>query len=73
MKNIIGVVATFIITLIPFIVGAGIGFGITGLMVLGICWAFRLTFSWRMAFGVWLVWIFVSSVFGGKKYVKKVD
>lgn len=37
MKNIIGVVATFIIVLIPIVLGLGISFGITGLIIKGIC------------------------------------
>ena len=69
MKNIIGVVATIIIALVPIV----LGFGITGLIVKGICWAFNFAFSWRLAFGVWLVLLLVSSIFGGTKYVKKVN
>ena len=50
-----------------------IGFGITGLIIKGICWAFGFAFSWKLAFGVWLILALVGSVFGGTKYVKKVD
>ena len=48
----------------------GLSFGVVGLIVKGICWAFKLTFSWRMAFGVWLVMMLVSSIFSGTKSIK---
>jgi len=44
-----------------------IGFGITGLYVKGICWAFGLTFSWRLVFGIWLIMILVKGLFDGSK------
>lgn len=50
-----------------------IGFGITGLIIKGICWAFSLTFSWKVAFGIWLIMILVGSIFSGTKHVKKVN
>ena len=32
----------------------------TTLLVYGICWAFSLTFSWKIAFGVWLVTLLIA-------------
>lgn len=69
MKNIIGVIAVVLITSVPIVIGLGISFGIIGLIVNGICWAFKFAFSWRLAFGVWLVLALVGSVLGGAKYV----
>lgn len=62
-----------IITLIILAVFYGISFGITGLIIKGICWAFGFAFSWKLAFGIWLILALVGSIFGGTKYVKKVD
>lgn len=70
MKNIIGVIIVIFISSIPIVIGLGISFGVLGLIVKGICWAFKLTFSWRMAFGIWLVMALIGSVLGGAKYVK---
>lgn len=66
---VIGIIVFLVILAVFF----GISFGLTGLIIKGICWAFKLAFSWRVAFGVWLVLILIGSVFGGTKYVKKVD
>ena len=73
IKDILGCVLIIgiIIGIIAIILGAS--FGITGLIIKGICWAFGFAFSWRLAFGVWLVSILIGSAFGGTKYVKKID
>ena len=44
-----------------------ISFGITGLIIKGVCWAFGLAFSWRLAFGIWLIMILVKGLFDGSK------
>lgn len=64
---VIGIIVTLIILAVFY----GISFGITGLIIKGICWAFGFAFSWKLAFGVWLILALVGSVFGGTKYVKK--
>lgn len=69
-KNILGYILIIGISIIPIILIVGASFGLTGLIIKGICWAFHKTFSWRLAFGVWLVLGLISSVFGGTKYVK---
>ena len=66
---VIGIIVTLIILAVFY----GISFGITGLIIKGICWAFGFAFSWKLAFGIWLILTLVGSVFGGTKYVKKVD
>lgn len=60
-----------IVTLIILVVFYGISFGITGLIIKGICWAFGFAFSWKLAFGIWLMMALVGTVFGGTKYIKE--
>lgn len=54
----------FIIVIAVFV---GISFSITGLIVKGICWAFGFVFSWKIAFGVWLVLILLGGITGSVK------
>ena len=44
-----------------------LSFGVSALIVKGICWCFGLAFSLKYAFGVWLVLILVSSFFRNSK------
>ena len=44
-----------------------ISFGITALIFKGICWAFSLTFSWKVAFGIWLIMMLIKGLFDGSK------
>lgn len=60
---VIGIIVTLIILAVFY----GISFGITGLIIKGICWAFGFAFSWKLAFGVWLILALVGSIFGGYK------
>ena len=69
-KNILDYILIIGISIIPIILILGASFGLTGLIIKGICWAFHKTFSWRLAFGVWLILGLIGSVFGGTKYVK---
>lgn len=55
---------TIIITLVLCF---SISFGITALIFKGICWAFGLTFSWKVAFGIWLIMMLVKELFDGSK------
>ena len=73
IKKILGYILVIGISIgiIALILGAS--FGLTGLIIKGICWAFHKTFSWRLAFGVWLILGLIGSIFGGTKYVKKID
>lgn len=69
-KNILDYILIIGISIIPIILIVGASFGLTGLIIKGICWAFHKTFSWRLAFGVWLILGLIGSIFGGTKYVK---
>ena len=51
---------TIVITLVLCF---SISFGITALIFKGICWAFSLAFSWKVAFGIWLIMILVGKYF----------
>ena len=61
--------------IIAIILGVAIFVGVlalsfvaTSAIIYGICWAFKLTFAWRYAFGIWLILALVESIFkrGGK-------
>jgi hypothetical protein len=45
-----------------------LSFVLTSAIIYGICWAFKLTFAWRYAFGIWLILLLVGGIFerGGK-------
>ena len=73
VKNILGSILIIGITIGFIAIILGASFGLTGLIIKGICWAFHKTFSWRMAFGIWLILALVGSMFGGTKYVKKIN
>ena len=60
-------VTGIVVTLVIVAICCGISFGITGLIIKGICWAFGLTFSWRLVFGIWLIMILVKGLFDGSK------
>ena len=42
-------------------------FAITALLTWGVCWAFGLTFSFKIAFGVWLLLLGARTIFGGNR------
>ena len=45
--------------LVVVIVALG-SFGLTALIVKGICWAFGFTFTYKIAFGVWLIILLIG-------------
>ena len=44
-----------------------LSFVLTSAIIYGICWAFKLTFAWRYAFGIWLVLLILRSIFRSGK------
>lgn len=44
-----------------------LSFFVTAGIVWLICWAFSLTFSWKIAFGIWLVLVILRSIFKNTK------
>ena len=63
MKAVFGVLIGAIVVLGIY----AISFGITGLIIKGVCWAFGFACSWRLAFGIWLIMILVKWLFDGSK------
>lgn len=61
-----------------FLIAALIGLGLVGLSFLFssgiiwlICWAFNLIFSWKAAFGLWLLLLLISGFFKADVKVEK--
>lgn len=52
-----------IIVAIVLIAFLALSFFMTAAIVFGICWAFALTFSWKLAVGVWLILCLVRGIF----------
>lgn len=46
-------------------------FGFTALLVKCLCWAFGYTFSWKIAFGIWILLNLVGGAFKSNVTVKK--
>lgn len=70
-KDILAYILVIGISLIPIAIILGASFGLTGLIIKGICWAFHKTFSWRLALGIWLILGLIGGIFGGTKYIKE--
>lgn len=48
---------------VAFFVGMmALSFAIVSAIIYGICWAFKLMFTWRFAFGIWLILLIMRSV-----------
>lgn len=60
---IVAIVCVAAILTISFFITAGIFWLI--------CWAFAFTFSWKIAFGVWLVVLILRSIFKSSITIKK--
>ena len=56
-KILVGIVA--VVMLVGFL---ALSFALTPAIIYGICWAFKLTFAWRYAFGIWLILLIMRSV-----------
>lgn len=57
-------------SILAVLIGLAIG-AISFLVIAGIlwliCWAFSLTFSWKIAFGIWLILLILRWVFSRRK------
>ena len=58
------IIAKIIMIVIAYL---AIDFAISALIVKGICWAFSLTFSWKIAFGVWLILLILHGALSKKE------
>lgn len=48
---------------VAFVVGMlALSFALVSAIIYGICWAFKLVFTWRFAFGIWLILLVMRSV-----------
>lgn len=50
-----------------FVGTLALSFVLTSAIICGICWAFKLTFAWRYAFGIWLILLLIGGAIGGGK------
>ena len=64
MKHILICIAVIAIAVLA-------SFGITALLVKGVCWAFGYAFSWKTAFGIWLLTLLVGGAFRSNVTVKR--
>lgn len=53
----------FAIIIGAIILSLALSFGLTALSFYFVCWAFGLTFSFKMAFGVWVAMALLRSIF----------
>ena len=53
------------IIIIAAMIAASIGF--VGLIVKIVCWAFELTFTWKMVVGIWVVLLTLGIVCGSEE------
>lgn len=44
-----------------------LSFALTSAIIYDICWAFKLVFTWRFAFGIWLILLIMRSVLRSDK------
>ena len=55
-------VLVVLLTLAIFVLIGLVDFGIIAGFYYAICWAFGLNFTWKIAFGVWVIVIFIHVV-----------
>ena len=44
-----------------------VSIGVVGLLVKIVCWAFELTFTWKMVVGIWVVLLTLGIVCGSEE------
>lgn len=64
----IGIYIAIVIALIALLLAS---FGFTALLVKCLCWAFGYAFSWKIAFGVWILLALVGGALKSNVTVKK--
>ena len=53
---------------VAFVVGMlALSFALVSAIIYGICWAFKIVFTWRFAFGIWLILLIMRSVLRSDK------
>ena len=56
-----------LITLLCFLLVAALEYLLTAGIIYLITLCFSLAFSWKIATGIWLVFVLLTGIFGGKK------
>ena len=58
MKKVLAV----LLALVIFVIIGLVDFGIIAGFYFAICWAFGLTFTWKIAFGVWVIVVLIHNI-----------
>ncbi len=53
----------FLVAVLAVLATCVISFFGTALLIWLICWAFALTFSWKITFGIWIIICILRSIF----------
>lgn len=61
-------IITFIIVLVLIF---GLDFIITAGILFLICWCFQITFTWKLAFGIWLIILLLAGLFKSRVKIEK--
>lgn len=59
MKHKISTIIFIILLTISILI---LSFLATSALIYGICWAFKITFAWRYAFGIWIVLFLIAGL-----------
>lgn len=59
MKHKISTIIFIILLTISVLI---LSFLVTSALIYGICWAFKITFAWRYAFGIWIVLFLIAGL-----------
>ena len=54
---------TILVSTLLILLGYAINFGLVSLIFYGICWAFGIAFTWKIAVGIWLTYLLLSAIF----------
>ena len=64
---------TILVVILIFAVALAISFGFTTLLVWLVCLAFSWTFTWRVAFGIWILTFLFQAAFGTRVINRNKD
>ena len=54
---------TILVSIFFIALSLAISFGIVSAIFYGICWAFGIVFTWKIAVGIWLTYLLFSRIF----------
>ena len=61
-------IITFIIVLVLIF---GLDFILTAGILFLICWCFQIAFTWKLAFGIWLITLLLAGIFKARSNTNK--